>query len=84
MGKWAPSPKEEPTIIPEDPASILNHREWVSRQKQIQIAKAQLVREKLRDCYIKEGVNHIQKCRKVRGCSCAPHCSIAQNSCLDC
>ena len=42
MGKWAPSPKEEPTIIPEDPSSILNHREWVSRQKQIQIAKAQV------------------------------------------
>ncbi|XP_024385643.2 NADH dehydrogenase [ubiquinone] 1 beta subcomplex subunit 10-B [Physcomitrium patens] len=48
-----------------DPVAFFEQREFVVREKLIQVEKAKILREKLRQCYWKEGVNHYQKCRPL-------------------
>ncbi|OIW16010.1 hypothetical protein TanjilG_04545 [Lupinus angustifolius] len=48
-----------------DPVAMLEMREYIVREKWIQIEKAKIIREKLRWCYRIEGVNHLQKCRHL-------------------
>ncbi|TYJ98989.1 NADH dehydrogenase (ubiquinone) 1 beta subcomplex subunit 10-B [Cucumis melo var. makuwa] len=48
-----------------DPVAMLEMREYIVREKWIDIEKAKILREKLRWCYRIEGVNHLQKCRHL-------------------
>lgn len=48
-----------------DPIAFLEQREWVAREKLVEIEKAKILRAKVRECYIKEGVNHYQYCRDL-------------------
>ena len=48
-----------------DPVAMLEHREWLVREKYVAIEKAKILREQLRTCYWKEGVNHHRKCKDL-------------------
>ncbi|RZS02927.1 hypothetical protein BHM03_00033030 [Ensete ventricosum] len=48
-----------------DPVAMLEYREYLVREKFIQIETAKIIRERLRWCYRIEGVNHLQKCRHL-------------------
>ncbi|KAK8945728.1 NADH dehydrogenase [ubiquinone] 1 beta subcomplex subunit 10-B [Platanthera guangdongensis] len=48
-----------------DPVAMLEHREYLVREKWIQIETAKIIRERLKWCYRIEGVNHLQKCRHL-------------------
>eukprot|EP00252_Welwitschia_mirabilis_P013592 TRINITY_DN298_c0_g1_i1.p2 TRINITY_DN298_c0_g1~~TRINITY_DN298_c0_g1_i1.p2 ORF type:complete len:103 (-),score=14.89 TRINITY_DN298_c0_g1_i1:127-435(-) len=48
-----------------DPVAYFEYREYLVREKFIQIETAKILREKVKWCYRKEGVNHLQKCRDV-------------------
>ncbi|DBA85973.1 hypothetical protein WJX77_004117 [Trebouxia sp. C0004] len=72
MGRWAgpkypegPPPNYDPENPHADPVALLEHREYEVRRKEVGVAKAQILRERLRICYIKEGVNHIQNCKQL-------------------
>ncbi|GJP54296.1 hypothetical protein CLOM_g15745 [Closterium sp. NIES-68] len=45
-----------------DPVAMLEHREWLVREKMVAIERAKLLREQLKQCYRTEGVNHIKNC----------------------
>lgn len=47
-----------------DPVALMRKRDSVMREKLIQVEKAKLLKEKVRQCYIKEGVNHHQECKE--------------------
>ncbi|KAG9448943.1 hypothetical protein H6P81_008908 [Aristolochia fimbriata] len=49
-----------------DPVAMLEYREYLVREKWIDIEKAKILRERLKWCYRIEGVNHLQKCKKLR------------------
>ncbi|RWR93883.1 NADH dehydrogenase ubiquinone 1 beta subcomplex subunit 10-A-like protein [Cinnamomum micranthum f. kanehirae] len=49
-----------------DPVAMLEHREYLVREKWIAIESAKIIREKLKWCYRIEGVNHLQKCKHLR------------------
>ncbi|MCO5578773.1 hypothetical protein L7F22_032619 [Adiantum nelumboides] len=46
-----------------DPVAFLEMREFVVREKWIAIERAKILRERVRQCYRREGVNHLQNCR---------------------
>ncbi|KAH0455995.1 hypothetical protein IEQ34_013902 [Dendrobium chrysotoxum] len=48
-----------------DPVAMLEYREYLVREKWIQIETAKIIRERLKWCYRIEGVNHLQKCRHL-------------------
>lgn len=48
-----------------DPVAMLEMREYLVREKWIDIEKAKILREKVKWCYRVEGINHLQKCRHL-------------------
>uniref|UniRef100_A0A7S2T1I3 Uncharacterized protein n=1 Tax=Chloropicon primus TaxID=1764295 RepID=A0A7S2T1I3_9CHLO len=56
-----PSAEEAKT----NPVALLELREHLSREKLVKIEEQKLVREELKLCYRREGVNHISKCKDV-------------------
>ena len=48
-----------------DPAAFLQQREHVVREKLIAVEAAKILRERVKECYIIEGVNHYAKCRHL-------------------
>ncbi|XP_058104000.1 NADH dehydrogenase [ubiquinone] 1 beta subcomplex subunit 10-B-like [Magnolia sinica] len=48
-----------------DPVAMLEYREYLVREKWIDIEKAKILREKVKWCYRIEGVNHLQKCKHL-------------------
>ena len=48
-----------------DPAAYLKQREHVVREKLIAVETAKILRERVKECYIIEGVNHHAKCRHI-------------------
>eukprot|EP00897_Mesotaenium_endlicherianum_P009452 jgi/Mesen1/8535/ME000484S07923 len=48
-----------------DPVAMLEQREWLAREKMINIEIAKELRERVKTCYRREGVNHYQKCKKL-------------------
>ncbi|CAM6117732.1 unnamed protein product [Calypogeia fissa] len=46
-----------------DPVAMLEYREYLVREKLIAIEMAKELRERVKNCYRLEGVNHYQKCR---------------------
>lgn len=48
-----------------DPVAMLDYREYLVREKWIQIETAKILGDRLRWCYRVEGINHHQKCRHL-------------------
>lgn len=67
---WKPGqfPEDPTDFNPDDkyadPVALMRKRDAVAREKVIAVEKAKLLKEKLRQCYIKEGVNHFQNCKQ--------------------
>lgn len=49
----------------EDPVAFVQQREHDTRERMIDIEKAKLIRERLRECYRNEGVNHFENCKDL-------------------
>jgi NADH dehydrogenase (ubiquinone) 1 beta subcomplex subunit 10 len=48
-----------------DPVAFIEQREHLVREKFVEIEKAKILRERLQQCYWREGVNHVFKCRPL-------------------
>ena len=48
-----------------DPVAFIQQREHETRERMIDIEKAKLIREQLRECYRNEGVNHFENCKEL-------------------
>ncbi|KAK9844001.1 hypothetical protein WJX81_001642 [Elliptochloris bilobata] len=48
-----------------DPVALLEHRELEVRKKFIRMEKAKILREKMKLCYLREGVNQLVNCREI-------------------
>ncbi|OMJ26822.1 NADH-ubiquinone oxidoreductase 12 kDa subunit, mitochondrial [Smittium culicis] len=44
---------------------ILGERDKIVREQWIKLMETRIVREKLEECYLKEGVNHFDNCREL-------------------
>ena len=49
----------------EDPVAFVQQREHDTRERMIDVEKAKLIRERLRECYRNEGVNHFENCKDL-------------------
>ena len=54
-----------PQMDIKDPVGRAEARNQRVRERQTAIAHTKLIQEKLRECYIREGVNHIQNCKEL-------------------
>jgi hypothetical protein len=66
----AKKPKVPPTfdgVDFEDNAAVKDARDAIIREQWVRSMMARLVREELGKCYVREGVNHLEKCGKLRG-----------------
>lgn len=69
--EWDPKYPDGPpaNYDPENPYkdrwALVEMREYRTRRKAIEMEKAKLLKEKLRECYLREGVNHLQNCREL-------------------
>jgi len=48
-----------------NPVAMLELREHQSRERLVKVQEANIVREELKLCYRKEGVNHVSKCKDL-------------------
>ncbi|KDD76559.1 hypothetical protein H632_c182p2 [Helicosporidium sp. ATCC 50920] len=48
-----------------DPVLYFKHREALVVNKYLEVSEAKYIRQKLRECYKLEGVNHLTECREV-------------------
>jgi NADH dehydrogenase (ubiquinone) 1 beta subcomplex subunit 10 len=53
----------DPSEPYKDPMAFLEMREHIVREKWVAIERAKILRERVRQCYQNEGVNHLQNCR---------------------
>jgi hypothetical protein len=67
---------KKPTVPPtydgvdfEDNVAVHNARDAIIREQWVRSMMARLVGEELGKCYAREGVNHFEKCGKLRGMS---------------
>lgn len=67
---------KKPTVPPtfdgvdfEDTLAVQNARDAIIREQWVRSMMARLVREELGKCYYREGVNHLEKCGRLRGMS---------------
>lgn len=65
---------KKPTVPPtydgvdfEDNVAVHNARDAIIREQWVRSMMARLVGEELGKCYAREGVNHFEKCGKLRG-----------------
>merc|ERR1712216_947641 len=49
----------------EDPVAFVQQREHDTRERMIDVEKAKLIRERLRECNRNEGVNHFENCKDL-------------------
>ena len=49
----------------EDPVAFVQQREHDTRERMIDVEKAKLIRERLRECYRNEGVNQFENCKDL-------------------
>jgi len=61
----APPDDFDPAKPYADPVAMLEHREFLVREKLIQVETAKILRQRLQHCYWREGVNHYQNCRPL-------------------
>ncbi|GMH37345.1 hypothetical protein BSKO_05218 [Bryopsis sp. KO-2023] len=48
-----------------DKEAMIEMREYVVRRKAIDMEKAKILKERVRECYLREGVNHLQNCKEL-------------------
>ena len=68
----ASKPKVPPTFEGVDYADSFQLKaaqDAIIREQWIKSMMARLIREELGKCYFREGVNHLEKCKKLRGMS---------------
>lgn len=65
---------KKPTVPPtfdgvdyDDTKRLKQAQDAVIREQWVQVMMGRLVREELSKCYYREGVNHLEKCGKLRG-----------------
>lgn len=65
---------KKPTVPPtyegvdfEDNVAVHNARDAIIREQWVRSMMSRLVGEELSKCYQREGVNHLEKCGKLRG-----------------
>jgi hypothetical protein len=66
----AKKPKVPPTfdgVDYDDQGALKATQDAVIREQWVKVMMARLVREELGKCYWNEGVNHLEKCGKLRG-----------------
>jgi hypothetical protein len=66
----AKKPKVAPTfdgVDYDDQGALKAAQDAVIREQWVKVMMARLVREELGKCYWSEGVNHLEKCGKLRG-----------------
>ncbi|OLL22390.1 NADH-ubiquinone oxidoreductase subunit, mitochondrial [Neolecta irregularis DAH-3] len=51
-----------PNSFQRTPAELAKLKDMTIRNGWVKVMKARLVREELRECYYREGVNHYEKC----------------------
>lgn len=71
---------KKPTVPPtydgvdfEDNVAVHNARDAIIREQWVRSMMSRLVGEELAKCYRREGVNHLEKCGKLRGTFLALH-----------
>ncbi|KAL2269999.1 hypothetical protein VTJ83DRAFT_2183 [Remersonia thermophila] len=65
----AKKPKVPPTfdgVDYNDTAALKAAQDAIIREQWVQVMMARLVREELSKCYYREGVNHLEKCGRLR------------------
>ena len=68
----AKKPKVPPTFDGVDYADtprLKAAQDAIMREQWIKSMMARLIREELGKCYVREGVNHLEKCKSLRGMS---------------
>lgn len=68
----ASKPKVPPTFDGVDYADTLRLKaaqDAIIREQWIKCMMNRLIREELGKCYVREGVNHLEKCKRLRGMS---------------
>jgi len=66
----AKKPQVPPTfdgVDYEDNKRLKQAQDAIIREQWVQVMMGRLVREELSKCYYREGVNHLEKCGKLRG-----------------
>ncbi|TPX59001.1 hypothetical protein PhCBS80983_g02805 [Powellomyces hirtus] len=60
---------EFPTVDPDldvyDRAAVIKSRDEFYREQMVRIQEVHIVKDKMRWCYRREGVNHLQNCRHL-------------------
>ena len=60
------SKADKTLVLPRaDPVKFIEAREQRVRERAVNVAEARLIREELKQCYYREGVNHYQNCREL-------------------
>ena len=67
---------KKPTVPPtfdgvdyDDTKALKQAQDAIIREQWVKVMMGRLVREELGKCYYREGVNHLEKCGKLRGWS---------------
>lgn len=55
----------DPEDPKKDPVAFFEQREHRVREKYVKMGEAKLLREQLKQCYYREGVNHLQNCKEI-------------------
>ncbi len=66
----AKKPQVPPTfdgVDYDDTKRLKQAQDAIIREQWVQVMMGRLVREELSKCYYREGVNHLEKCGKLRG-----------------
>ena len=57
---------EKKLVLPRrDPVKFIEAREQRVRERYVGLAEARALREEVKQCYYREGVNHYQNCREI-------------------
>ncbi|GHP08624.1 hypothetical protein PPROV_000736100 [Pycnococcus provasolii] len=55
-------PRPDPAV---DVAGFFQHRDAVVKEKFVRIETSKIIKEKLKLCYLREGVNHLENCSEL-------------------
>ena len=72
---------KKPTVPPtfdgvdyDDTAALKAAQDSIIKEQWVKSMMARLVRDEMGKCYRREGVNHMQNCKQLRGESCGNRC----------
>ncbi|KND01808.1 uncharacterized protein SPPG_03599 [Spizellomyces punctatus DAOM BR117] len=61
----SPMPTIDPDLNVYDRAAVVKSRDEFFREQMVRIQEVTVLRDKMRWCYRREGVNHLQNCRHL-------------------